>query len=127
MLITILSDYIILQIISYILPCIHMYGMTHQKALKTGIIVATLLLTVSLATQHQPIQASDDNDGANPYCDKVADNYQGTCHDRYDLDEETGKATCNDGTHKDDPQDCKDATNNRGGAGTREDDGEFVN
>lgn len=75
--------------------------------------------------QQQIVQASNDNDDANPYCDKVADNYQGTCHDRYDTDE-NGIATCNDGTHKADPQDCKDATNNRGGAGTREDDGEFV-
>ena len=99
--------------------------MAHQKALKTGIIAAILLVTVILTAQQQPIQASDDNDGANPYCDKVADNYQGICHDRYDTDE-NGIATCNDGTHKADPQDCKDATNNRGGAGTREDDGEFV-
>ena len=104
-----------------------MYGMTHQKVLKTGIIA-------SIFNRHQPIASAIKSiyhcrrtGGANPYCDKVADNYQGTCHDRYDLDEETGKATCNDGTHKDDPQDCKDATNNRGGAGTREDDGEFVN
>ena len=126
-LITILSDYIILQITSYILPRIHTYDVAYQTAPKTGIIAVILLVTVILTTQQQSIQASDDNDGANPYCDKVADNYQGTCHDRYDVDEETGKATCNDGTHKDDPQDCKDATNNRGGAGTREDDGEFVN
>jgi hypothetical protein len=63
-LISILSDYIILQITSYILPYIHMYGMTHQKALKTGTIVATLLLTVSLATQQQqPVQASGLQDG----------------------------------------------------------------
>ena len=100
--------------------------MAYQTAPKTGIIAVILLVTVILTTtQQQPIQASDDNDGANPYCDKVADNYQGTCHDRYDTDE-NGIATCNDGTHKNDPQDCKDATNNRGGAGTREDDGEFV-
>ena len=65
--------------------------MAYQKALKTGIIAVILLATVILTTQQQPIQASDDNDGANPYCDKVADNYQGTCHDRYDVDEETGK------------------------------------
>ena len=125
MLITILSDYIILQITSYILPCTRIYDVAYQTAPKTGIIAVILLVTVILTTQQQPIQASDDKDGANPYCDKVADNYQGTCHDRYDTDE-NGITTCNDGTHKDDPQDCKDATNNRGGAGTREDDGEFV-
>jgi len=49
-LITILSDYIILQITSYILPYIHMYGMTHQKALKTGIIAAILLVAAILTT-----------------------------------------------------------------------------
>lgn len=37
-----------------------MYGMTHQKALKTGIIAALLLVTVILTTQQQPIQASND-------------------------------------------------------------------
>ena len=125
MLIPILSDYIILQITSYILPCTRIYDVAYQRAPKPEIIAVILLVTVILTTQQQPIQASDDNDGANPYCDKVADNYQGTCHDRYDTDE-NGIATCNDKTHKDDPQDCKDATNNRGGAGTREDDGEFV-
>ena len=87
MLIPILSDYIILQITSYILPCIHIYDVAYQRAPKTGIIAVILLVTVILTTQQQPIQASDDNDGANPYCDKVADNYQGTCHDRYDTDE----------------------------------------
>ena len=56
-LITILSDYIILQITSYILPCIHMYGMTHQKVLKIGIIAVILLVTVILTTQQQPVQA----------------------------------------------------------------------
>jgi hypothetical protein len=64
-LITILSDYIIPQITSYILPCIHMYDTTHQKTLKTGIIAAILLVTVILTTQQQPIQASDDNDDNN--------------------------------------------------------------
>ena len=33
-----------------------------------------------------------------------------SCHDRYDTDEETGLTTCNDGTHKADPKDCKDVT-----------------
>lgn len=56
-LITILSDYIIPQITNYILPCIHMYGMTHQKVLKTGIIAAILLVTVILTAQQQQAQA----------------------------------------------------------------------
>ena len=83
-LITILSDYIILQITSYILPCIRMYGMEYQKALKSGIIVATLLVTVSLATQQQSVYSSSEafdqgyqdgrdarlNDGSSQaYCD----------------------------------------------------------
>lgn len=59
-LITILSDYIILQIACYILPCIHIYDMAHQKALKTGIVAAILLVTIILTTQQQPIQASND-------------------------------------------------------------------
>ena len=49
-LITILSDYIIPQITSYILPCIHIYGMTHQKVLKTGIIASILLVAAILTT-----------------------------------------------------------------------------
>lgn len=59
-LITILSDYIILQITSYILPCTHIYDVAYQTALKTGIIAVILLVTVILTTQQQPIQASDD-------------------------------------------------------------------
>ena len=39
-----------------------MYGMEYQKALKSGIIVATLLVTVSLATQQQSVYSSS---GAN--------------------------------------------------------------
>ena len=50
-LITILSDYIILQITSYILPCIHTCGMTHLNF--SGIIAVILLVTVILTTQQQ--------------------------------------------------------------------------
>jgi hypothetical protein len=39
-----------------------MYGMEYQKALKSGIIVAALLVTVSLATQQQPVLASNDRE-----------------------------------------------------------------
>ena len=49
----------------------------------------------------------------NPYCDKVSDEYMrygGICHDRYDISEDTGLATCNDGSHREDPEDCPDAT-----------------
>jgi hypothetical protein len=34
-----------------------MYGMEYQKALKSGIIVAALLIAVSLTTQQQQVQA----------------------------------------------------------------------
>jgi nuclear transport factor 2 (NTF2) superfamily protein len=46
----------------------------------------------------------------NPYCDQVPDNYTGYCHDRKDASDITGLFTCNDGTHKTDWRDCKDAT-----------------
>ena len=99
----------------------------NSKSVILFVLAASIIPVIFTFQQPQQIvQASNDNDGANPYCDKVADNYQDTCHDRFDTDEETGLATCNDGTHKADPQDCKDATNNRGGASTREDEGEFV-
>jgi hypothetical protein len=44
-----------------------------------------------------------------PYCDLVDTNVQ-ACSDRYDYDEETGLYPCNDGTFKEDPLDCADAT-----------------
>lgn len=44
-----------------------------------------------------------------PYCDLVPDDYEGTCHDRNDYDEITGKYPCNDGTQADDWRDCEDA------------------
>jgi hypothetical protein len=50
--------------------------------------------------------------GPNPYCDTPEGKAATICHDRYDTDE-NGVATCNDGTHKDDPKDCKDATQKR--------------
>ena len=49
----------------------------------------------------------------NPYCDKVSDAYMkhgGICHDRYDISESTGLATCNDGSHRPDPENCPDAS-----------------
>ena len=49
-----LSDYIIPQITSYILPCT---GMTHQKALNTGIIASILLVAAILTTQQQQVGA----------------------------------------------------------------------
>jgi hypothetical protein len=52
----------------------------------------------------------NDNDGANPYCDNVPDNYQGTCHDRQDTDDITGLDPCNDGTQRADYRDCPDAS-----------------
>lgn len=53
--------------------------------------------------------------GPNPYCDKVPDNDQDTCHDRkdyYDGGPKNGLYPCNDGTAKTDWRDCKDATEN---------------
>ncbi|MGH9988407.1 MAG: hypothetical protein ACRD8W_31110, partial [Nitrososphaeraceae archaeon] len=55
----------------------------------------------------------DDNDDPTPYCDTFPNGAAPigeSCHDRYNIDEETGLATCNDGTHKADPKDCKDVT-----------------
>jgi hypothetical protein len=48
--------------------------------------------------------------GPNPYCDLVSDDYRGSCHDRKDASDTTGLYTCNDKTHKERWQDCKDAT-----------------
>jgi hypothetical protein len=45
-----------------------------------------------------------------PYCDKVADDYTGSCHDRLDFDDVTGLYPCNDGTQEEDWRDCPDAT-----------------
>ena len=47
----------------------------------------------------------------NPYCDLLPDGFRSvTCHDRKDASDKTGLYTCNDGTHKVDWKDCKDAT-----------------
>ena len=79
-------------------------------------IAATVLI---FATVSQTIQAVREDDGEfvpdkpNPYCDKVSDDYMrngGICHDRYDTDEESGLASCNDGSQREDPEDCPDAT-----------------
>lgn len=48
----------------------------------------------------------------NPYCDKASDEYMrngGTCHDRFDY-EYGDLASCNDGSQREDPEDCPDAT-----------------
>ena len=50
-----------------------------------------------------------DTDKPLPYCDNPDGKSASGCHDRFDTDE-NGIATCNDGTHKDDPNDCKDVT-----------------
>jgi membrane-associated HD superfamily phosphohydrolase len=60
-------------------------------------------------TMKQQIQSNKPN----PYCDKVSDEYMrsgGICHDRYDISDTTGLATCNDGSHRADPENCPDAT-----------------
>jgi hypothetical protein len=51
----------------------------------------------------------NDDDGPNPYCDKVGPNYQGTCHDRKDYYQggpNDGLYPCNDGTNMHDWRDC---------------------
>jgi hypothetical protein len=50
-----------------------------------------------------------DDEGGNPYCDLVPDDYTGDCHDRKDFSEDTGLYTCRDGSHVEDWQDCDDA------------------
>jgi hypothetical protein len=40
----------------------------------------------------------------------VPDDYQGSCHDRMDYDQETGLYPCNDGTQNVRWQDCPDAS-----------------
>jgi hypothetical protein len=45
-----------------------------------------------------------------PYCHKVPDGYQGSCHDIKDIDQSTGLYLCNDGTQKADYKDCKDVS-----------------
>ncbi len=87
------------------------------KALKSGTIAITLLVATILTTQQLEVQADNDNDNdPNPYCDVVRQdpNYHGSCHDRKDNSETTGLYTCNDGTHKADWRDCKDATTTDG-------------
>lgn len=67
-------------------------------------------ITIILPT-YSFAQATEDD--ANPYCDKVPDNYQGICHDRkdyYDGGPNDGLYPCNDGTKKTDWKDCEDAT-----------------
>ena len=50
-----------------------MYGMTHQKVLKTGIIASILLVAAILTTtttMATNVQASNNNDNDNPCADK---------------------------------------------------------
>jgi hypothetical protein len=66
-------------------------------------------LTLTL-TQIQVAEASSSSTAPNPYCDLVPDDYQGSCHDRMDYDQETGQYPCNDGTQNVRWQDCPDAS-----------------
>jgi hypothetical protein len=89
--------------------------MNHQKSIILGLIV----LTGTLIAGQQQAQAS-----VNPYCDKVKSGESedtGVCHDRFDY-EEGDKAQCNDGSYREDPLDCPDATETV----IHEDDGDFV-
>lgn len=49
----------------------------------------------------------NDDNGPLPYCDDVD---SGSCHDLDDVDEETGKYPCNDGTQRTNKEDCPDVT-----------------
>jgi hypothetical protein len=64
------------------------------------------------------VQAVVEDDGEfvpnkpNPYCDKVKSGESegtGVCHDRFDY-EDGDFASCNDGSQREDPEDCPDAT-----------------
>jgi hypothetical protein len=154
-LIVLLSDYIIPQITSYILPCTHMYGMTHQKALKTGIIAAILLVAAILTTTMTTnVQASDDCRDK-PFPQDIACGL-GNAATGYDTSYSDGKNAGANGRSSGCPQsdsmsgyclgwkdgynDGSDARrdmeketggnnndNDCGGSGTHEDDGEFEN
>ena len=116
-----------------------MYGMTHQKALKTGIIAAILLVTVILTAQQQHAQASNSID--NGYKQGESDAKAGmeknnTCPPSYDhtacvLYEQSYNAGygAEKSIHDNDrPRNdyTFDQNNDGSGSGTREDDGEFV-
>lgn len=45
-----------------------------------------------------------------PYCDTPEGEAAASCWDRDDFDEDTGLFPCNDGTQREDPSDCPDAT-----------------
>lgn len=49
---------------------------------------------------------------ANPYCDLLSDEERRdvTCHDRKDYSDTTGLYTCNDGSHKENWEDCPDVS-----------------
>ena len=76
-------------------------------------VIATVLIFVTVPVQ---VQAEDDGEFVpnepNPYCDKVKSGESedtGVCHDRYDY-EYGDFASCNDGSQREDPEDCPDAT-----------------
>jgi len=70
------------------------------------------------ASDEQCVRSGALNDlhkGLHPYCDLVNEEYMqngGICHDRFDVSESTGIATCNDGTHQKNPLDCTTTTTN---------------
>ena len=47
----------------------------------------------------------EDEQDSKTYCD--VPNPSNPCHDRYDVSETTGLATCIDGSYEEDPEDCK--------------------
>ncbi|MGH9926633.1 MAG: hypothetical protein ACRD5B_14775, partial [Nitrososphaeraceae archaeon] len=52
----------------------------------------------------------DNSDEPLPYCDSPGANEGRSCHDIDDIDEETGKYPCNEGTQRLNKEDCPNAT-----------------
>lgn len=85
--------------------------MKNKNSTFLATIAATVLVLATVSAITPNVQAEDDGEFvANPYCDKVPDNYTGDCHDRKDASDSTGLYTCNTGIHVKDYNDCEDAT-----------------
>jgi hypothetical protein len=91
---------------------------------KKYVIAMALLGIFSISAVTVPTYASE----ANPYCDKVSDEYMesgGACHDRkdyYDGGPNNGLYPCNDGSARTDWKDCPDVSGFDYSGGSEEDD-----
>jgi hypothetical protein len=83
---------------------------------KKYVIVMVLLGIFSISAMVMPTTAYASTVVANPYCDKVSDEYMesgGICHDRkdyYDGGPNDGLYPCNDGSARTDWRDCPDVS-----------------